>query len=117
MSVVGYLVGDIRNLGLKGGAWMGSQTRMVKGAVVFPQSLQHFVGEVETRLLGIALLEHLDDPQALPVMIESPVIFHQAVERLLSRVAEGGVPEVMGKGDRLGQVLVEAQGAGNGTTD
>jgi hypothetical protein len=50
-------------------------------------------------------------------MIESPVIFHQAVERLLSRVAEGGVPEVMGKGDRLGQVLVESQGAGNGTTD
>ena len=38
----------------------------------------------------------------------------QAVQHPLADVAEGGVPQVVAQGDGLGQVLVEAQGAGDG---
>ena len=36
----------------------------------------------------------------------------QPVQRPLPRVAEGRVPQIMAQGDGLGQILVQAQGAG-----
>ena len=41
----------------------------------------------------------------------------QLIQSALARMAEGGVPQVMPQGDGLGQVLVEAQGAGDGAGD
>jgi len=42
---------------------------------------------------------------------------HQPVQYLLSGVAERGMPQVMGQGQGLGQLLVQVELAGNGTTD
>ena len=39
---------------------------------------------------------------------------HHSVQRPLSRVAEGRMAEIMGQRNRLGQILVQLQGAGNG---
>ncbi len=41
----------------------------------------------------------------------------ELVERPFSGVAKGRVTQVMGQADGLGQVLVQAQGAGNGAGD
>ena len=41
----------------------------------------------------------------------------ELVQCALSRMAKGRVPQVMGQADGLGQILVEAQGAGNGAGD
>ena len=41
----------------------------------------------------------------------------QPVQRPLPRVAEGRVPQVMAQGDGLGQILVQAQSAGDRAGD
>ena len=41
----------------------------------------------------------------------------ELVQCALSRMAKGRVPQVMGQTDGLSQILVEAQGAGNGSGD
>ena len=41
----------------------------------------------------------------------------QAVQRALSRVAEGGMPQVVAQGDGLGQILVQPQRPGDGAGD
>ena len=56
--------------------------------------------------MGIAALQIGDDPQRLFVVIEAAVIFHQAVQRRFAGMPEGRVTEIMGKADRLHQVLV-----------
>ena len=52
-------------------------------------------------------------------MLEAAVaaIAQRRVERALAGVAEGRVPEVVAEPDRLGQVLVEAERAGDGAGD
>jgi len=42
---------------------------------------------------------------------------HLGVERLLAGMAERGVAEVVRQGQRLGQILVEPQGAADGARD
>jgi hypothetical protein len=44
-------------------------------------------------------------------VIEAALAFHQLIEGILAGVAEGGVAQVVGQGDALDQVLVEAEGA------
>ena len=46
-----------------------------------------------------------------------PVSFDEFGERLLARMAERRVPDVMAEADRLGQRLVEGEIAGDGTAD
>ncbi len=50
-------------------------------------------------------------------MLEATVITHALVERVLTGVAEGRMAEIVGEGDRLGQVLVQTQGARDGACD
>ena len=64
-------------------------------------------------------LEHVDDAQRVLVVAEAALeaLAQRAVERRLARVPEGRVAEVVAQADRLGQVLVEAQRAGDGARD
>ncbi len=73
-------------------------------------------GQVEA--LTVAL-ERVDDAQRVLVVLEakSEPLAQAAVERLLADVAERRVPEVVAKPDRLDQVLVEPQRAGNRARD
>ena len=42
---------------------------------------------------------------------------HDLVQQPLPCVAEGGVPQIVSQGDRLGQILVQRQAPGNGPRD
>ena len=73
-------------------------------------------GEVEA---GAVALQHLDHPQRVLVVLEARVaaIAQAAVQGFLARVPEGWVAEVVAEPDRLGQVLVQAERAGDGASD
>ena len=53
------------------------------------------------------VLEHVHDPQALDVMVESPG--HQLIDDFFARVPERRVTQVVSERDRFGQFLVKAQ--------
>ena len=74
-------------------------------------ALAHLPGEVQAGKVGVALLEHVDDAQALRVVLEAAVRLHQAVQHALAGVAERRVAEVVRERDRLGEVLVQAERA------
>ena len=75
-------------------------------------AVAHLVGEVQAPALFLQALHH---PQALLVVAEA--VGQQGVQRPLPGVAKGRVPQVVGQGHRLGQILVEAQGPGDGAGD
>ena len=68
---------------------------------------------------GAVALEHVDHPQRVLVVLEAAAaaLAQRRVERLLAGVAEGRVAEVVAEPDRLGQVLVEAERAGDRAGD
>src|SRR5690606_37633365 len=49
------------------------------------------------------------DPQSMLVVVESAARRQRTVERLLARMAEGRVADVVRQAERFGQVLVETQ--------
>src|SRR6185503_14620212 len=53
------------------------------------------------------------DAEALPVVLEAPVSFHELVQGFLPLVAEGRMAEVVGQRDGLREILVQLEGAGN----
>ena len=56
-------------------------------------------------------LQQIHHPQALFVMLEAALV--DLVQRPLSGVAEGRVPQIVPQGDGLRQILVEPQGPGH----
>ena len=61
------------------------------------------------------VLEVVDHPQALLAVTERPT--QERGERLLAQMAERRVPQVVSERDGLGQVLVQAERAGDGAGD
>src|SRR5690606_249771 len=85
--------------------------------LVLHDALERLPGQVQAGEARVALLELRDDAQALAVVVEAAHVPRELVEGLLAGVAEGRVAEVVGQRDRLGQVLVEAQRAGDAGGD
>ena len=85
--------------------------------VVLDQALERFPGQVQPVEVRIAPLQPGHDAQRLGVVVEAAVRRHQAVEFALAGMAEGRVAEVMGQGQRLGQILVEPERARDGAGD
>jgi hypothetical protein len=84
---------------------------------VAADAVADLIGEVEPLPV---LFEHLHHAQALLGMVEAGLRVELAVDRVeggLADVAEGGVAEIVAQRDRLGEVLVEAQGAADGAGD
>jgi hypothetical protein len=50
-------------------------------------------------------------------MVEAPEPRHTGLEGVLAGMAEGRVAEIVGQGQRLRQILIEAKGAGQGAGD
>ena len=114
VRVVGDLVGEVDDLCLQARRQLGVEVAHLRPVVarrVLDDALAHLPGEVEAPEGRVALLEHVHDTQALRVVVEAAVGLHEAVERALAGVAEGRVAEVVRQRDRLGQVLVEPEGA------
>jgi hypothetical protein len=84
---------------------------------VLVKALEDLEGEIEAGKFGVFGLDEFDDAEALEVVIEAAVGAHEAIELGLAGMAEGGVAEIVGEGDGLGEVLIEREGAGDGAGD
>ena len=86
------------------------------GAGVVEDAVAHLPGEVDAAAVA---LEHVDDAQRVLVVAEAEpeALAQQRVERLLARVAERRVAEVVAEPDRLDEVLVQAQRPRDGARD
>jgi len=86
------------------------QGRRLAWAGVVEDAVARLDGEVKAATVA---LQHLDHTQRLLVVAEvaPEALVRRLVERLLARVPERRVPEVVPERDRLGQILVQAQGA------
>jgi hypothetical protein len=92
-------------LGIAGG---GLPCPVEERPVVLDEAFEGLPSQVQAVVFGVAGLEAGDDAQRLRVVVEAPIGRHAIVKGILARVAEGGVAEVVGERERLGQVLVEA---------
>ena len=117
VTVVGDLVGQIRNLRFERRLRMRRAFRALVKLRVLLQSLAHFMAEIEAGEFRVARLDHVHDAQALCIVIESAVPAHQFIERLLPRVAERRMPEVVRERDGLGEVFIQRERAGDGARD
>src|SRR5215207_10499337 len=75
------------------------------------------ISDLEGKVQSVSLvLEMVDYAQGVFVVAKgASVSLEDAGESFLSRVAEGGVAEIVAEGDRLRQVFVEAESSGYGT--
>jgi len=102
------------------GGWRAGSYSANSGAsatAIGPDPFAHFPRQVQAREIGIALLEALDDPQRLAVVVEPAVILHELGQDVLAEVAERGVAEVVGERQGLDEVFVQAERARDGPPD
>ena len=85
-------------------------------AGVLEDAVAHLPRQVEAAAVA---LEALDDAQRVLVVTKAAAaaLAHHLVERLLAGVAERRVPEVVAEPDRLDEILVQAQRAGDAARD
>ena len=122
--VVGDRVGQVGELRLERGlaaveeprAELAELPRVGCGAVL-QDALARLERQVEPGELRIALLEFVHHSQRLQVVLEPAEIAHAFVERVLARVTERGVPEVVRQADGLGERFVQAQRASDAACD
>jgi len=107
MATVGDFVGEIDGLGFERGLGFGARQGV--------KTLADFVGEVEAIEFRVFDLELFDDAEALVVPTEATGVLHELVEGVFDGMAEGGVTEISGQGDGLGEIFVEAEGTAEGT--
>jgi len=119
VAVVGDGVGHVDHLAFQGRP-AGLEALGRRGVVargVFGDALADLVGQVQPSELRVGVLEVVDDADAVAVVLETAGVGHQLPQGLLARVAEGRVAEVVGQRHRLGQVLVQVEGPGDGPGD
>src|SRR6201992_4283937 len=92
------------------------QRRRLDRAGVVEDAVADRRGEGEA---GAVALAHLEHPQRVLVVLEAAAgaLLQAAVEGVLAGVAEGRVAEVVAEPDRLGEVLVQPESAGDGAGD
>src|SRR5215813_13950907 len=74
--------------------------------------------QIQSRKIQIALFELLDDSQRLQVVIECPSLSpHQFIELSLSGMSKRRVSDVVNQRQRLDQLAVQPERAGNGPRD
>ena len=89
-------------------AYLPKLVRIVERTVL-EDALSRFERQVEPVEAAVAFLEQVDDAQRLQVVLEAAVLAHAFVERVLARVAERRVPEVVRERDGLAELLVQAE--------
>lgn len=86
---------------------------MIVAGEMFDEAFAAFPGEIEAGEGGVFLFEFFDDAEALLIVLETAVIFHEPVENHFAFVTERGVAEVMGESDGFGEIFVQLEGAGD----
>ena len=76
---------------------------------MFDQALYCFPSQIEPVETGIAMLKPRHQPQRMGVMVEAADTGGNGGKRLLDRMPERRVAEIMGQCHRLGEVLVASE--------
>jgi hypothetical protein len=110
VAVVGDLIAEVRDLGLERRApiLFASRLEHVK-LVVLSQALTDFERQVQPGKQRICGLEQLDHALALFVVVEPAVVAHAFGQHFLAGMTEGRMSEIVGQGDRFGEILVSAR--------
>ncbi len=82
---------------------------------VFENALASLESQVQPIEGAITLLQFIDNGQALQVVLESAVLAHAGIQRVLPGMTERRVAEIVSQRNGLGQIFVSAQVAGNRT--
>ena len=93
---------------------LGERRKFRRGIVprMFDDSLAHLKREIQTREIEIALLELLDDPQRVEIVVEAvAVLAHARIEPAFAGVAERRMPDIVDQRERLDQVGIEIERA------
>ena len=111
VGVVGDRVGGINDLRL--------DQRRRCGAVLLPRGLgvEHLAGEIQAWEARVADLQKLHDAERLRVVVETAFVSQQFGKRVLAGVPQRRMADVVGQGQRLDQVFVEGQAAGERSGD
>ena len=91
--------------------------RATQRAVVLDRAFERFPGQIEAVELGVMALEPGQNSQGLVVVREAAEPLHLRVQGFLAGVAERGVPKIVGKRHRFGEILVKAEGARDRASD
>ena len=81
------------------------------------QAFQRLPGQIEAVEIGVAALQLGDDAQRLRVVVEAAEAAEACVERALAGMAERRMAEIVRQRQRLGEVLVEPERAGERAGD
>ncbi len=73
--------------------------------------------QIQTREIGMAFLELIDDPQRLKIVFKPSEFTHTGVQRVLAGVAKGRMTQIMSETDGLHEILIEAHGASDRSRD
>src|SRR5580704_18805955 len=85
---------------------------------MFNDSLAHFKSEIEPRKSKIAMLELLDDPKRMQVVIEvATVRAHQLIQFPFTGVTEGRMSNVVDQRQCFHQLRIQCQGMRNGSSN
>src|SRR5262249_44223109 len=84
--------------------------RVFQGAMLeYP--LARLEREIQTSEARVPFLELVDDAQRLEIVLEAAELAHAIVERVLARVTERRMSQVVGEADRLDEILVQLERA------
>ena len=109
VAVISDFVGEVGDLRFERGIF-GVETfalaGMVVGGVMLGQAFADFPGQIQAGKIRIFLLELLDDAEAVLVVLETAVAFHQTRQDGFAFVAERRMAEVMRERDGFRQIGV-----------
>ncbi len=122
--VIGDLVGDVCELRLESwlqaleepNAHIAESTRVAFRAML-QDSLAGFERQVQPGEIRILFFELVGNSQRLQVVLKSAIGLHAAIQRILTRVPEGRMTEIMREADCLDQLLIQTEAARDGSTD
>src|SRR3990172_5390445 len=80
-------------------------------------ALAGFESQIQAAKWSVLLFQHVDDPQRLQIVLKTTISAHAVVQRTLSGVPEGRMPQVMRQRDGLRQILVERKRSCHGARD
>jgi hypothetical protein len=122
--VVGDLVGEVGDLRLDRRLRAGeksfaerAQAACVLHRAVLEDAFARLEREVEAVEAAVTFFKHVDDPQRLQVVFEAAVRSHALVQRILARVPERRVTEVVRERNGFDEIFVDAQIAGDAACD
>src|SRR5208282_5375115 len=93
---------------------LGERGEFRRGIIprMLDDSLTHLKGEIQSRKIEIPLLELLDDPQRVQIVVEAVAMLpHTCVELPFSGVPEWRMADVVDEGKRFGEIGVQLQSA------